>query len=294
MLLEEQLTYNAFYSSAAAGVKRAGQRLTVTNRNIARLGLFLSKFGSPTANITFEIRLWSDKSLITSQLWGSASGLSTSAVFREVTFATPSGGLNGSYFIGISWPYAGSAGIQIHRNSSSVKASEWAAYYTVGGGWAGASESGLDTAYIYTYEEATDVPIVQIRAMSAVASTTAIGNGYILNLGSSDVTAHGIAYGTVDAADRPNIVDDSSTDEGTGAVGNFTSNIASLTNLTIYYARAYATNSQGTSYGNRISFITGGPSLVTTGTPGSIAVKATMIQLFDASGVKRYVEGTPV
>ena len=47
----------------------------------------------------------------------------------------------------------------------------------------------------------------------------------------------------------------STTNNGTGT-GSFTSSITGLTANTIYYVRAYATNSVGTVYGNQVSFTT--------------------------------------
>jgi formylglycine-generating enzyme required for sulfatase activity len=52
------------------------------------------------------------------------------------------------------------------------------------------------------------------------------------------------------------------TNDGSGT-GSFTSNLTGLNPATIYYVRAYATSSAGTSYGNEISFTTAPPSLGT-------------------------------
>ena len=50
---------------------------------------------------------------------------------------------------------------------------------------------------------------------------------------------------------------DDCTDEGiANATGSFTTDINGLTENTTYYVRAYATNTQGTSYGNEVSFTT--------------------------------------
>lgn len=54
------------------------------------------------------------------------------------------------------------------------------------------------------------------------------------------------------------------TNDGSGS-GGFTSSITSLSPGTTYYLRAYATNANGTGYGNQVSFITSSTS-VTIGT----------------------------
>ena len=50
------------------------------------------------------------------------------------------------------------------------------------------------------------------------------------------------------------------TNDGTGT-GVFTSNLTSLLPNTLYYVRAYATNSVGTAYGNQVSFTTWSTSI---------------------------------
>ena len=60
-----------------------------------------------------------------------------------------------------------------------------------------------------------------------------------------------MAYGTVQNPTTAN----STTSNGTG-IGAFTSTLSGLTASTLYYVRAYATNSVGTAYGNEVSFTT--------------------------------------
>ena len=69
--------------------------------------------------------------------------------------------------------------------------------------------------------------------------------------GGASVTARGICWGTT-----PNpTVNNSHTTDGSGT-GSFASNITGLVSNTVYYVRAYATNSQGTSYGEQRVFTT--------------------------------------
>ena len=63
-------------------------------------------------------------------------------------------------------------------------------------------------------------------------------------------------YGVVwDTAIDPTIALTTKTDQGVPAgIGAFTSSITGLTPNTLYHVRAYATNSEGTSYGDDVTF----------------------------------------
>ncbi len=84
-----------------------------------------------------------------------------------------------------------------------------------------------------------------------ITLTTAIGGGNVTTDGGSDVTARGICLATTE---NPTLANAKSVN-GNG-LGSFTSNITGLADGAIYYVRAYATNSSGTSYGNSVSFST--------------------------------------
>jgi len=99
-------------------------------------------------------------------------------------------------------------------------------------------------------------------AASAIATTTVTTGGTISSNGGATITARGICWGTTSG---PTVALTTKTSDGTGS-GVFNSNITGLTALTTYYARAYATNSIGTAYGNEISFTTTAVSANTTGT----------------------------
>jgi hypothetical protein len=75
--------------------------------------------------------------------------------------------------------------------------------------------------------------------------------GNVSNDGNADVTERGVCWGT---STGPTTVDNS-LENGSGT-GVFTSKLIGLTRGTKYYVRAYAINSEGTSYGNEVSFTT--------------------------------------
>ncbi|MCU0378384.1 MAG: DUF1566 domain-containing protein [Bacteroidales bacterium] len=87
--------------------------------------------------------------------------------------------------------------------------------------------------------------------ISSVTSTAAISGGNITSDGGAEVTARGVCWST---SSNPTIAD-SHTSNG-GGTGTFTSNLTGLTGGSLYYVRAYATNSVGTAYGNELNFAT--------------------------------------
>lgn len=94
-------------------------------------------------------------------------------------------------------------------------------------------------------------PSITTKAVTSVTSTTATTGGDITDDGGSAVTARGVCWG---ASANPTTADSKTTD-GSGT-GSFTSVITGLTPGTLYHVRAYATNSDGTSYGSDLTFST--------------------------------------
>jgi hypothetical protein len=92
-------------------------------------------------------------------------------------------------------------------------------------------------------------------------------SGNVSATGGYDVTARGIAYSLTSAPTTSNY----SVNAAVGGTGAYTVTLANLSSNTDYYARAYATNAVGTSYGNEITFRTAAASLpvVSTGTPAT-------------------------
>ena len=95
-------------------------------------------------------------------------------------------------------------------------------------------------------------PVVTTTAVTSITTTTAISGGNVTSDGNAAVTVRGVVWGT---SPNPTIALVTKTSNGTGT-GIFNSNISGLTVGTLYYVRAYATNSVGTAYGNEVSFTT--------------------------------------
>lgn len=86
---------------------------------------------------------------------------------------------------------------------------------------------------------------------SAVTATSASSGGNITSAGGSLITARGVCWGTsIDP-----VVSGSHTTDGTGT-GSYVSEITGLSPNTLYFVRAYATNSTGTAYGLNSTFTT--------------------------------------
>ena len=100
---------------------------------------------------------------------------------------------------------------------------------------------------------------------SSVTAISAVSGGNITSDGGSNVTARGICWSK---SPNPTIADSKTTD-GQG-IGTYSSSMTGLELYTMYYVRAYATNSVGTSYGNEISFRTQGLPIGSTYQGGKI------------------------
>lgn len=96
-------------------------------------------------------------------------------------------------------------------------------------------------------------PTVTTQAASSITTTTADGNGTLVNTGGSAVTARGFVYSS--SVTNPTLADSVATASGT-STGAFTQTITGLSLATTYYVRAYATNAIGTGYGDTVVFIT--------------------------------------
>lgn len=98
---------------------------------------------------------------------------------------------------------------------------------------------------------AANAPQLTTTELTSITTTSAVSGGNITNNGGAPVTERGVVWGT---SHNP-VITGNKTSDGAGN-GIFTSNITGLTEGTLYFVRAYATNSNGTSYGNEYTFTT--------------------------------------
>jgi YVTN family beta-propeller protein len=97
----------------------------------------------------------------------------------------------------------------------------------------------------------SSLPTVTTTDVSEITSSNAKGGGNITADGGFAVTDRGVCWST---STDPTI-SDSKTSDGTGT-GSFVSNITGFLPDITYYVRAYATNSEGTAYGENVPFST--------------------------------------
>lgn len=112
------------------------------------------------------------------------------------------------------------------------------------------------TVFLYSCRKNTDdvllgLPTVTTTVPIAITGNSAISGGNVISEGGTAVTARGIIWGTGTSVQTKTL-------DGAGGGGSFTYNLTGLSAYTKYYVKAYATNANGTSYGNTVSFQTGG------------------------------------
>jgi uncharacterized protein (TIGR02145 family) len=115
---------------------------------------------------------------------------------------------------------------------------------------------GNEVAFL-TSSSGISYPSVSTSPITNPTSTSAVGGGNVISDGGATVTARGVCWGPNPGPTTSN----PHTTDGNG-IGVFVSNITGLQPGTTYYVRAYATNSQGTSYGLDVQFSTTSTSIV--------------------------------
>ena len=121
----------------------------------------------------------------------------------------------------------------------------------ISGGYAVYTSSAADTSIIRVKLPVITAPTVTAGTYSSLTATGITVAGGVTNIGGEAPSAYGIVYATGASPTTANGVV-----AGSGAAAGFTAALTGLTPNTIYYARAFATNSAGTGYGNNVSFMT--------------------------------------
>lgn len=122
--------------------------------------------------------------------------------------------------------------------------------YEIAGGGASAQLSVDDLTIYDTVQAAPSAkPEVNTSPVTAIGRSSAQGNGEVVTDNSYLITERGFVWNT---STLPTISNNKVTVSGT--TGAFSGSMTGLTVNTHYYVRAYATNSQGTTYGTEVEF----------------------------------------
>ena len=130
------------------------------------------------------------------------------------------------------------------------------------------------------------LPIVGTAACTGTIAEKSTGQGIITDRGGFPITQHGHCWSTSD----PPTTSDSKTENGPKPnLGQFSSDITELIPGTLYYVRAYATNSSGTGYGVSVQITT-----ASTIGPRYWWVEAQAFHFFGEDGLERKIDGVGV
>ena len=131
----------------------------------------------------------------------------------------------------------------------------------------------LGQEHPFTTADPLKRPTISTTSISSINTNSAVSGGHIASSGGAQVTKRGICVST---SQNPTTNHHCSSN-GIGA-GTYSSTISRLSASTTYYARAFATNSQGTAYGNQRSFKTAAAQ-ATPSTPSSSGVEVALVFL---------------
>lgn len=113
------------------------------------------------------------------------------------------------------------------------------------------NSSGTAYGNQLNFKTSGNLPSVLTVSANATSCNTATAQGNVQNDGGSPVNERGVCWSTSQNPTTAN----NKTSDGTG-LGNFSSSLTGLSGNTIYYLRAYATNSTETAYGSQVTFTT--------------------------------------
>jgi hypothetical protein len=140
-------------------------------------------------------------------------------------------------------------------------------------------------------------PSVTTNAIANIMTTQAQITGEITATGGQNATTRGVAINT---SGTPTTADAISSENGSYGTGTFNLTPNTLTSNTLYYVRAYATNGNGTSYGNEMSFTTAAvvvtsPATSITAIGASVSSEITVggAAAISAKGICWNTTGTP-
>lgn len=132
-------------------------------------------------------------------------------------------------------------------------------------------------------EGTSGVPTVTTQACTNTIARKSTGHGNITSIGEAAVTQHGHCWAT---SASPKTTGSKTLNGAKPNLGQFQSALTGLTPGTTYYVAAYATNSEGTGYGDDVTITTG-----TTIGRRHWWVERDEFHFFGEDGVHYYVKG---
>jgi len=115
---------------------------------------------------------------------------------------------------------------------------------------------GTSYGVLAEFTTLAESPTVTTQAASAILDTSATGNGTITDTGGENCTERGICW---NLTGTPTITDNYIHEDGSFSTGAFTASLINLPSSDTIYARAYAANTIGGSYGSEVNFDTLAP-----------------------------------
>lgn len=238
------LTILTTFLLAAAGLRSFGQGTSINNSGAA-----------PHSSAMLDVSA-TDKGVLVPRMTASQRSAITSPAAGLLVYQTD-GSAGFWYYTGSGWsPVAG--GGPSGNNPGDLQYWDGSQWQIIPVGLPGQqltlSASGLPQWQGPTY------PAVTTAAATGIGGTIAISGGQVTSDGGQPVTARGVCWST---SPNPTLANTYKV-SGTGT-GTFTTYLDNLQTSTLYYARAFATSSIGTSYGNQISFTTAAQASIAIG-----------------------------
>ncbi|PKO96650.1 MAG: hypothetical protein CVU12_04240 [Bacteroidetes bacterium HGW-Bacteroidetes-7] len=250
------------------------QNPTITNSTTndgAGVGTFTSTLSGLSPGTTYYVKAYATNSVGTT--YGSQASFTTTAILSTLTTTAASA---------ITATTATTGGVITNDGGAAITARgvvwSWNPGPTLadskttngtGTGTFTSSLTGLTPGYTYyvkayatnsvgtsygnqiTFTTPTTIPILTTAEATSITSTSATCGGNISSDGGEVVYTRGVCWSTSQNPTTAN----SKVAMG-GGTGTFTGSLTGLSPGGVYYARAYASNSVGTAYGNQISFST--------------------------------------
>lgn len=269
--------------SSISGVTYNGASMTLVQSNSSYYGGIWNVYKldatshTGTHNVVVSGLQSYDKVNVASYSFSGAGGVGNTAINNTPATSTNDATVavtisSNSMIIANGWNGGGSfanTSVQIPDNTEVTVNYTGAMYTCTWGGCSGSLTSGSKTcavnqsvgyaAIIMVVEvlegagSATLATVITNTSVTSITRTTAVSGGNVTADGGATVTARGVCWNT---STNPTTSNSSDVD-GSGGTGTFTSDLISLTPYTLYYVRAFATNSVGTAYGSNVTFTTG-------------------------------------